>query len=137
MVGGRFQGCNVPDFSSGVVTLFTIGSQPPEGTNTIQNVADLGGYRYVRYIGPANGYCNVADLQFHGVPAAAAAPASPTLHAYLKFDETGTSAADATGHGWNGTLVNGPSRVAGYSNNAVNLNSGDRKSTRLNSSHRL
>jgi len=41
---------------------------------------------------------------------------------YLKFDETsGTSAADATGNGWNGTLVNGPSWVAGYSNNAVNL----------------
>lgn len=125
MVGGRFQGCNVANFSSGVVTLFTIGSPPPEGTNTVQNVADLGGYRYVRYIGPANGYCNVADLQFHGVPAAAAAPVSPALHAYLKFDEaSGPSATDATGHGWNGTLVNSPARVAGYSNNAVNLNSG-------------
>jgi autotransporter-associated beta strand protein len=121
MIGGRFQGCNVADFSSGVVTLCTIGSAPPEGTDTVQNVSDTGGYRYVRYIGPANGYCNVADLQFHGVPAEAAAPVPPTLHAYLKFDESGTSAADATGHGWNGTLVNGPTRVAGYSNNAVNL----------------
>ncbi len=125
MTGGRFQGCNVADFSSGVVTLCTVGSAPPEGTNTIQDVADTNGYRYVRYIGPANGYCNVADLQFHGVPAEAAAPVPPALHAYLKFDESsGTSAADATGHGWNGTLVNGPTRVAGYSNNAVNLNSG-------------
>jgi hypothetical protein len=122
MTGGRFQGCNVPDFSSGVVTLCTIGSTPPEGTNTIQTITDTGGYRYVRYIGPANGYCNAAELQFYGVPAAAAAPVSPALQAYLKFDESsGTTAADATGHGWNGTLVNGPTRVAGYSNNAVNL----------------
>ena len=32
----------------------------------------------------------------------------------LKFDETsGTTAADATGNGWNGTLVNGPLWAAG------------------------
>ena len=47
-----------------------------------------------------------------------------SLQAYLKFDESsGTSAADATGNGWTGTLVNSPTWVAGYSNNAVNLNS--------------
>ncbi len=47
-----------------------------------------------------------------------------TLGLHLKFDETsGTNAADSTGNGWNGTLVNGPTWVAGY-NNAVNL-SGD------------
>jgi len=50
-----------------------------------------------------------------------AVPLSP-LQAYLKFDETsGTSAADATGNGWTGTLVNSPTWVAGYSNNSVNL----------------
>lgn len=44
------------------------------------------------------------------------------LTAYLKFDETsGTTAADATGNGWNGTLVNGPLWVAGKSGNAVKL----------------
>ncbi|HZI33218.1 MAG TPA: fibronectin type III domain-containing protein, partial [Candidatus Binatia bacterium] len=66
MTGGKFQGCNVADFSSGVVTFFTIGSQPPQGTTTIQNVADKNGYRYVRYLGPANGYCNAAEIQFEG-----------------------------------------------------------------------
>jgi len=46
----------------------------------------------------------------------------PALQAFLKFDEaSGTSAADATGNGWTGTLVNGGTWVAGYSNNAVNL----------------
>ena len=52
---------------------------------------------------------------------ASAVPRSP-LQAYLKFDESsGTSAADATGNGWTGTLVNGPTWVAGYSYNAVSL----------------
>jgi hypothetical protein len=44
------------------------------------------------------------------------------LAAYLKFDETsGTTAADAIGNGWVGTLVNGPLWVAGISGNAVKL----------------
>jgi autotransporter-associated beta strand protein len=56
-------------------------------------------------------------------PEASATP-QESLQAYLKFDESsGTTAADATGNGWNGTLVNGPTFVAGYSNNAVNLSS--------------
>ena len=48
----------------------------------------------------------------------------PAPWAYLKFDESsGTNAADATGHGWTGTLRNGPTWVAGTNGNAVNLNS--------------
>lgn len=42
--------------------------------------------------------------------------------AYLKFDETsGTSAADASGNSWTGTLTNGPLWSAGRSNNTVDL----------------
>ncbi len=42
--------------------------------------------------------------------------------AWLKFDETGgTAAADATGNNWTGTLVGGPTWVAGRLNNAVSL----------------
>ena len=48
----------------------------------------------------------------------------PVLQAYLKFDEgSGTNAADATGNGWDGTLVNGPTWASGHLGNAVNLNS--------------
>ncbi|BCU78096.1 LamG-like jellyroll fold domain-containing protein [Luteolibacter sp. LG18] len=44
------------------------------------------------------------------------------LIARLKFDETSsTTAADATGNGWNGTLVNGPIWTTGTIGNAVNL----------------
>ena len=53
----------------------------------------------------------------------ASATPIPTLLAYLKFNETnGTTAADSTGNGWNGTLVNSPTWVTGYSNGAVSLN---------------
>jgi fibronectin type 3 domain-containing protein len=42
--------------------------------------------------------------------------------AWLKFDEaSGTTAADATGNNWTGTLVGGPTWVAGKLNNAVSL----------------
>jgi fibronectin type 3 domain-containing protein len=41
---------------------------------------------------------------------------------HLKLDETtGTLAADSTGEGWNGTLVNGPTWSTGKTGNAVNL----------------
>ena len=68
MVGGQFQGSNVADFSSGVVTLFTIGDQPPNGALTTQDVSNPGAFRYVRYLGPPNGSCNAAEIQFHGHP---------------------------------------------------------------------
>jgi hypothetical protein len=49
--------------------------------------------------------------------------ASPAPLLQLKFDESsGTTAADATGHGWNGTLVNNPTWVSGQSGNAVSMN---------------
>jgi len=42
--------------------------------------------------------------------------------AWLKFDEaSSTTAADATGNNWTGTLVGGPTRVTGRLNNAVSL----------------
>jgi hypothetical protein len=69
MVGGQFQGANVADFSSGVVTLFTVTSAPadtwPE-TLTSQTINNTNSFRYVRYIGPASGSCNVSEVQFFG-----------------------------------------------------------------------
>jgi len=49
-------------------------------------------------------------------------PPPPVIFAQYKFDETsGTVAHDFTPNGWNGTLVNGPTWVAGKYGNAVNL----------------
>lgn len=52
----------------------------------------------------------------------ASAPLGNPIYAKLLFDETsGTTAADATGNGWNGTLVNGATWTTGQSGGAVNL----------------
>jgi hypothetical protein len=66
MVGGQFQGANVSNFSSGVVTLFTVASTPPDGVMTVQAVTNAATFRYLRYIGPTNGWCNVAEVEFRG-----------------------------------------------------------------------
>src|ERR1035441_1525149 len=50
MVGGQFQGANVAGFSSGVVTLFTISSTPPDGVMTVQSVTNAASFRYLRYL---------------------------------------------------------------------------------------
>jgi fibronectin type 3 domain-containing protein len=78
MVGGQFQGANVADFSGGVVTLFTIATAPPEGVFTVQPVSNPTGFRYLRYIGPANGFCNVAEVEFWGNGTPTPPPAAPT-----------------------------------------------------------
>jgi hypothetical protein len=64
MVGGEIQASNTADFSSGVVTLFTIGSTPTAGVLTTQSLSNTTAYRYYRYIGPANSYCDIAELEF-------------------------------------------------------------------------
>ena len=78
MVGGQFQGANVADFSSGVTTLFTVGTSPAVATITSQTINNPGAFRYVRYIGPANSNCNVAELRFYGYPNPAHVPAAPS-----------------------------------------------------------
>jgi len=64
MFGGVFQGANNSTFSS-PVTLFTIATTPPDGgIVTSQTITNTAAFRFVRYVGPANGSCNVAELQF-------------------------------------------------------------------------
>ena len=65
MTNGLFQAANAADFT-GAVTLFTITNLPPQAVLTAQAVANTNAFRYVRYLGPANGYCDVAELQFNG-----------------------------------------------------------------------
>lgn len=65
MMGGVFQGANAADFS-GAVTLYTVGYTPPDGMFTTVAITNNTPYRYVRYLSPLNGWCNVAELQFYG-----------------------------------------------------------------------
>ena len=72
-------------------------------------------YHYVVFARSAAGAGPVS------VPAVATAAGS-FLQAHLSFNEAGgATAADATGNAWHGSLVNGPTRVAGRGGNAVSL----------------
>ncbi|RCW49006.1 alpha-L-fucosidase [Paenibacillus prosopidis] len=64
MLGGKFQGSNEgPD--EGFVDLATINTVPLSTWNNIK-VDNPGTYRWIRYVSPANGYTNVAEVQFYG-----------------------------------------------------------------------
>jgi hypothetical protein len=65
MVGGQFQGANSADFSN-AVTLWTVGYFPPDGSLTTVTLTNRTAFRYVRYLSPANGWCNLAEAQFFG-----------------------------------------------------------------------
>lgn len=65
MNGGRFQGSNTYTFTN-AVTLYTITGEPVEETLTSFTVSISTAFRYLRYIGPDGGYCNVAEVQFFG-----------------------------------------------------------------------
>lgn len=67
-----------------------------------------------------------------GISNEASAPVFTRLNTLLKFNETnGTSAADSTGNGWTGTLVNGATWSSGTFGNAVSLNSASSQSVTL------
>ncbi len=66
MVGGTFQASNTADFSSGVVTAFTVSTVPPAGTLTTVTLNLTGTYRYWRYVSPAGSEGNIAEFQLFG-----------------------------------------------------------------------
>ena len=85
MVGGQFQGALAgdPNFTS-PVTLYTVPTAPTDGFITAQNgvltsatINNATAFRYLRYIGPASGSCNVSEVVFHGNATGLTAPAAP------------------------------------------------------------
>ena len=63
MIGGRLQGCTEGP-TSGCVDLAVVEWQPP-GYDWLQlPVYDQGRYRWLRYVGPAGGFANVAEVEF-------------------------------------------------------------------------
>ncbi len=67
LVLGVFEGANHPDFGD-AVPLSLIPDAPSEQGMTVQTVACTRGFRYVRYIGPNNARCQIAELAFYGYP---------------------------------------------------------------------
>lgn len=58
---GVFQGANSPDFSDALPIYLIDDTSKREGDVTCSR-----GFRYVRYVGPSNSYCQIAGLAFFG-----------------------------------------------------------------------
>lgn len=65
MTLGVFEGANNPDFGD-AVPLLIIKSEPEDNKLTSADVNVSRGFRYVRYVGPNDMRCNVAELKFYG-----------------------------------------------------------------------
>ena len=65
MLLSLFEGANSPDFMD-AMPLYFISETPPTGTTVTSDVNVSRGFRYVRYVGGAGSYCNVAELKFYG-----------------------------------------------------------------------
>ncbi len=76
MVGGKFQGSNMQDFSD-AVDLYTVRKAPEAEMLTSQNVEESTPFRFVRYIAPPDGRGDVAEIQFLGKVIGLNAPAAP------------------------------------------------------------
>jgi M6 family metalloprotease-like protein len=76
MVGGKFQGSNVADFSTGVVDLVTLSNEPNYDWNCVP-VINTATFKYVRYISPSEGWGNVAEIEFYGT--GVASNVAPTI----------------------------------------------------------
>ncbi len=64
---GVFEGANRPDFMD-ALPLYLIEEEGVIGSMSYADVNCSKGFRYVRYVGPADARCNVAELEFYGHP---------------------------------------------------------------------
>ena len=60
MVGGVFQGSND---GTNYVTLNTVTNVP--SPQTMATISNPNVYRYLRYVGPTNSYCDIAEMAFY------------------------------------------------------------------------
>ena len=60
-----FEGANSPDFLD-AVPLYIIDREGTIGSMSYADVHVSRGFRYVRYVGPADARCNVAEIEFYG-----------------------------------------------------------------------
>lgn len=66
---GVFEGANREDFMD-ALPLYVIPEKGKIGTISYADVQCSRGFRYVRYIGPSDSRCNIAELEFYGHPGA-------------------------------------------------------------------
>lgn len=63
MINGRFQGANKPDFSDSV-NLYII-KDPPGISMSVARININKKFKYVRYIGPDNGYSDISEMEVY------------------------------------------------------------------------
>jgi len=63
---GVFEGANSPDFMD-ALPLYIVTERGTAGWTSYADVHCSKGFRYVRYVGPADSRCTVAELMFYGV----------------------------------------------------------------------
>jgi hypothetical protein len=64
MINGKFQGSNNPDFSD-AVDLYVIKDMPETHLQEIKINSGLN-FRYIRYIGPEDGFSDIAEFEIYG-----------------------------------------------------------------------
>ena len=107
MVGGEFQYSTSPTFASGITTVYTVTAAPASGALTTVGIS-APAEQYWRYIGPANGYCNIAEFQLFGPTAAPPAQLTGTTYGTAgSWASDGDTVADAT-DGNLSTFFDGP-----------------------------
>jgi hypothetical protein len=67
VVLGMFQGANREDFLD-AVPIYLIDEKGTIGQMSYADVDCSRGFRYVRYVGPSDARCNIAEVQFYGTP---------------------------------------------------------------------
>lgn len=65
IVGGRIEGARHADFRD-AVTLFTVTEMPKRRMTVAYPSGSCGAFRYYRYVGPPDGYCNIAEVSLYG-----------------------------------------------------------------------
>lgn len=67
VVLGVFEGANRVDFMD-ALPLYIVDEKGRIGTISYADVSCSRGFRYVRYVGPSDARCNIAELEFYGHP---------------------------------------------------------------------
>lgn len=117
MVGGKLQGSNTST-TSGYTDFYTITATPPYAWTEV-NISNPTAYRYVRYLSPDGGYCNIAEADFVSggsatpTPTPAATP-TPTPVVIKVEAETGTLNGTTVSTGRSG--YSGTGFVTGFDN---------------------
>jgi hypothetical protein len=105
MVGGKFQGSNTPDFSSGVIELHTIATAPAYDWNE-QLISVTNQCRYVRYLSPNESYGNIAEMAVSGGPLVGSDPNNDTYAPSTPRNPKAVIAAESIKLSWTASTDN-------------------------------